>query len=96
MDNLKFLRIRNVCLQHGPKHLPNDLIIIDWNNYPSKSLPSSFQSNELVQLCLQHNKIEQLLIGRKVTMLIILAILNFNIEVWKIIILAIFRVGLFF
>ena len=71
MDNLKFLRIRNVCLQHGPKQLPNDLRILDWSNYPSKSLPSSFQPDELVQLCLQHNKIERLSIGIKVNVLII-------------------------
>ncbi|XP_030924527.1 protein SUPPRESSOR OF npr1-1, CONSTITUTIVE 1-like [Quercus lobata] len=65
MDNLRFLRIRNVCLQHGPKRLPNDLRILDWSNYPSKSLPSSFQADELVQLCLQHSKIEQLSIRIK-------------------------------
>ena len=71
MDNLRFLRIRNVCLQHGPKQLPNDLRILDWSNYPSKSLPSSFQPDELVQLCLQHSKIERLSIGIKVNVLII-------------------------
>ena len=69
MDSLRFLRIRNVCLQHGPKCLPNDLRILDWSNYPSKSLPSSFQLDELGQLCLQHSKIEQLSIRIKVDVL---------------------------
>ena len=50
MENLKFLRIFGFL--HVPSHLPNDLRILDWTLYPSKSLPSSFQLDELVQLCL--------------------------------------------
>ena len=56
MDNLKFLRIYGIL--HVPAHLCNDLRILDWILNPSKSLPSSFQLNELVQLCLQQSKIE--------------------------------------
>ncbi|GMY19118.1 TMV resistance protein N-like isoform X1 [Fagus crenata] len=63
MYNLKFLRIRNIFLQKGPEHLPNDLRILDWNGYPSESLPLSFQPVELVQLHLQCSKIERLWIG---------------------------------
>ena len=40
MENLKFLRIFGFL--HVPSHLPNDLRILDWTLYPSKSLPSSF------------------------------------------------------
>ena len=40
MDNLKFLRICGI--HRVPTHLPNDLRILDWISYPSKSLPSSF------------------------------------------------------
>ncbi|GMY19124.1 disease resistance protein RPV1-like, partial [Fagus crenata] len=63
MYNLKFLRIRNIFLQKGPEHLPNDLRILDWDGYPSESLPLSFQPVELVQLHLQRSKIERLWIG---------------------------------
>ncbi|XP_050242466.1 disease resistance protein RPV1-like [Quercus robur] len=63
MDNLKFLRICGIL--HVPTQLPNDLKILDWILYPSKSLQSSFQLDELVQLCLQQTKIEQLWIGIK-------------------------------
>ncbi|XP_065638909.1 disease resistance protein RUN1 [Quercus suber] len=63
MDNLKFLRIYGIL--HVPTHLPNGLRILDWILYPSKSLQSSFQLDELVQLCLQQSKIEQLWIGIK-------------------------------
>ena len=65
MYNLKFLRVGYIACV--PTHLPNDLRILDWTGYPSKSLPSSFQSNELVQLCLHYSSIEQLWIGIKVS-----------------------------
>ncbi|XP_050245521.1 disease resistance protein RPV1-like isoform X1 [Quercus robur] len=63
MDNLKFLRIYGIL--HVPTHLPNDLRILDWILYPSKYLQSSFQLVELIQLCLQQSKIEQLWRGIK-------------------------------
>nr|XP_023889975.1 TMV resistance protein N-like [Quercus suber] len=63
MDNLKFLRIYGTL--YVPTHLPKDLRILDWSSYPSKSLPSSFQLDELVQLCLQQSKIQQLWTGIK-------------------------------
>ena len=68
MDNLKYLRIYGIL--HVPTHLPNDLRILDWILYPSKYLQSSFQLVELVQLCLQQSKIEQLWTGIKVSILL--------------------------
>ena len=67
MYNLKFLEVYSNNL--FPTHLPDDLRILDWTAYPSKSLPSSFQLDELVQLSLQYSKIEQLWIGIKVGVL---------------------------
>nr|XP_023891406.1 TMV resistance protein N-like [Quercus suber] len=64
MPNLKFLRIRNINLLHVPTHLPNNLRFIEWNDYPSKSLPY-FQLDELVQLHLQQSKIVRLWEGMK-------------------------------
>ena len=64
MYNLKFLKVSYI--NYVPTHLPDDLRILDWDGYHSKSLPSSFQLDELVQLCLQWSKIEQLWIGLKV------------------------------
>ena len=61
MYNLKVLKVEYI--DYVPTHLPDDLRILDWTGYPSKSLPSSFQSDELVQLCLQESNIEQLWIG---------------------------------
>ena len=67
MYNLKFLKVSYI--NYVPTHLPDDLRILDWDGYHSKSLPSSFQLDELVQLCLQWSKIEQLWIGIKVGVL---------------------------
>ncbi|XP_030935996.1 TMV resistance protein N-like [Quercus lobata] len=65
MPNLKLLIIHGVQLLHGPKNLPNKLRILDWSEYPSKSLPLDFQPDELVELHLLHSKIEQLWKGTK-------------------------------
>ena len=65
MYNLKFLKVDYI--KYVPTHLPVDLRILEWNSYASKSLPSSFQLDELVQLSLQWSKIEQLWIGIKVS-----------------------------
>ena len=65
MYNLKFLKVNRI--NYVPTHLPEDLRILDWTHYASKSLPSSFQLDELVQLSLQWSKIEQLWIGIKVS-----------------------------
>ena len=80
MDNLKFLRINGTLFI--PTHLPNDLRILDWISYPSKYLPLSFQLDELVQLCLQQSKIQQLWTGIKVSVLLsILLKLFFKITI---------------
>ncbi|XP_050260408.1 disease resistance protein RPV1-like isoform X2 [Quercus robur] len=63
MYNLRFLEGGQT--DYVPTHLPGDLRILDWVEYPSKSLPSSFQSDKLVRLCLQESQIEQLWIGIK-------------------------------
>ncbi|XP_050245519.1 disease resistance protein RUN1-like [Quercus robur] len=64
MSNLKFLRLNDIG--YVPIHFPDDLRILDWSNFPLKSLPSSFQLDELVQLYLIESKIEQLWIGIKI------------------------------
>ena len=68
MYNLKYLRITGIY--HFPTHLPDDLKILEWNKCPSKSLPTSFQLDELIQLCLPKSQVERLWIGRKVIVLL--------------------------
>ena len=79
MYNLRFLEVE--WLDHVPTHLPGHLRVLDWLKYPLKSLPSSFESNELVRLRLHFSEIEQLWIGRKViVLLIILTTLHLNLN----------------
>ena len=44
MPNLKLLKICGVQLMHGLKHLPRSLRVLEWREYPSKPLTSSFLS----------------------------------------------------
>ena len=68
MYNLKFLKVDSIFLD--PQHLPMFLRILDWKNYSSKSLPSTFQLDELVLLYLKYSNIERLWIGKKVILLL--------------------------
>uniref|UniRef100_A0A2N9G1W6 ADP-ribosyl cyclase/cyclic ADP-ribose hydrolase n=1 Tax=Fagus sylvatica TaxID=28930 RepID=A0A2N9G1W6_FAGSY len=65
MQYLKLLKISGVQLIHDLKHLPNSLRYLDWSGCPLKSLPSSFQSNELIELCMRYSNIERLWKGTK-------------------------------
>ena len=44
MQNLELLKICGVQLMRDLKHLPTSLRVLDWREYPSKSLTSSFLS----------------------------------------------------
>ena len=65
MQHLKLLIINNVHLMHDLKHLSNHLRYLDWRGYSSKSLPSSFQSNELIELLNDFGKEQRYLINYK-------------------------------
>ena len=69
MPNLELLIIYGVHLLHGPKELPNGLRFLNWIEYPSKSLPLSFQPDKLVELHTCHSKVEQFWKGKKVRLL---------------------------
>ncbi|XP_075649613.1 TMV resistance protein N-like [Castanea sativa] len=65
MQYLKLLKVNGVHLMYDLNYLPNRLRFLDWSGYSSKSLPSSFQSNKLVKLCLRNSYIERLWKGAK-------------------------------
>ncbi|OWM89411.1 hypothetical protein CDL15_Pgr024159 [Punica granatum] len=60
MKRLRLLIIKNACFSSGPKHLPNELRWLEWNNYPSPSLPSDFRPKKLTMLRLHSGSITQL------------------------------------
>ncbi|KAJ6960298.1 hypothetical protein NC653_038354 [Populus alba x Populus x berolinensis] len=66
MSKLRLLKIDNVQLSEGPEDLSNELRFLEWNYYPSKSLPAGLQVDKLVELHMANSSIEQLWYGYKV------------------------------
>ncbi|XP_071724918.1 TMV resistance protein N-like [Rutidosis leptorrhynchoides] len=65
MNSLRVLIISGVQLPRGLSHLSNELIYLDWMEYPLVYLPSKFEPKKIVVLCLQHSKIRYLWDGIK-------------------------------
>ncbi|KAG7963285.1 hypothetical protein I3843_09G111100 [Carya illinoinensis] len=59
MKRLRLLIIRHARFSDSPKSLSNELILLDWDGYPSPSLPSNFHPQKLVTLNMRHSKIKQ-------------------------------------
>ena len=55
MRRLRVLIVQNAQVSGAPKHLPNNLRFLDWNEYPSPSLPVDFHPETLVVLNLPHS-----------------------------------------
>ncbi|KAM7473445.1 hypothetical protein LguiB_020688 [Lonicera macranthoides] len=64
MTKLRLLEIHNTCIPKGPDYLPDELRWIDWDKYPSNSLPAMFEANVLVGLRLRCSRLKQLWEGR--------------------------------
>ena len=59
MTNLKFLVIHNVQNCGSLQYLPNGLRLLEWDGFPSSSLPSNFGPKKLVALNMSGNRIEE-------------------------------------
>ncbi|KAA8531869.1 hypothetical protein F0562_006414 [Nyssa sinensis] len=60
MTNLRVLTINNVCLSGRLTKFSSQLIYVDWNGFPSSSLPINFHPEKLVQLHLRGSHIKQM------------------------------------
>ncbi|CAK8577142.1 unnamed protein product [Lathyrus sativus] len=60
MSNLKLLILKGVDFLQNLSCLSNELRYMQWNYYPLKYLPSSFQPNHLVELILISSNVKQL------------------------------------
>lgn len=56
----------NLHLPSGLESLPNKLMYLQWDGYPSKSLPSTFCPDNLVVLSMMESHVEKLWDGIKV------------------------------
>ncbi|MED6181376.1 hypothetical protein PIB30_018883 [Stylosanthes scabra] len=66
MSHLKLLILIDIQYFSGNLHfLSNDLEYLEWNRYPFRCLPSSFQPYKLVKLILHHSNIKELWEGTK-------------------------------
>ncbi|XP_028769770.1 TMV resistance protein N-like [Neltuma alba] len=54
MNNLRILVVRNVQFSTAPAYLPNSLRWLEWEGYPSTTLPRDFSPSEL--MCLKLTK----------------------------------------
>ncbi|XP_023873512.2 TMV resistance protein N [Quercus suber] len=63
IKRLRLIKIYNVQLPQGLNYLSNELRMMDWCDYPLKSMPISFQLTNLVELIMPHNYIKQLPTG---------------------------------
>jgi hypothetical protein len=80
MKNLKLLQIRhNVQLPQGLSYLSNKLRLMEWHEYPLKSMPRSFQPNKLVELIMPRSQIKQLPKGFSVRVLLMQVLLIFRL-----------------
>ncbi|OMO92703.1 Leucine rich repeat 4 [Corchorus olitorius] len=60
MKRLRLLKVSNLPKPRDLKYLSAQLRLLDWTGYPFRSLPSSFQLDNLVALVLAYSSIQQL------------------------------------
>ena len=60
MTRLELIKIYDVLLPQGLNDLSNELRMMEWHDYPLRSMPRSFRPNNLVELIMPHSNIEQL------------------------------------
>ncbi|XP_057987532.1 disease resistance protein RPV1-like [Hevea brasiliensis] len=60
MKALRLLIICNLNLSKDIEYLSNELRYLEWRGYPFKSLPQTFQLDQLAELHLSYSRIEQL------------------------------------
>ena len=56
------LRLLKICKLHLPclSNLSNELCLLEWHEYPLKSLPKGFQPPKLIELIMHRSGIKQL------------------------------------
>ncbi|GAU12347.1 hypothetical protein TSUD_252980 [Trifolium subterraneum] len=57
MHYLRILIVRCITFSSKPKRLPNHLRLLDWKNYPSKTLPPEFYPSKIINLNLRNSEL---------------------------------------
>ncbi|KAK9205176.1 hypothetical protein WN943_015443 [Citrus x changshan-huyou] len=69
MTNLRLLKICNLQLRQGLECLSNKLRLLDWHQYPWKSLPSNLQLDKTVEFKMCYSCVEELWKGTTLILL---------------------------
>ncbi|EEF47358.1 TMV resistance protein N, putative [Ricinus communis] len=83
MRKLRLLKLRNVRLSGSLEYLSNKLRYLEWEEYPFRSLPSTFQPDKLVELHLPSSNIQQLWKGMKPLKMLKVIDLSYSVNLIK-------------
>ncbi|KAJ9167453.1 hypothetical protein P3X46_022104 [Hevea brasiliensis] len=83
MKRLRLLKLRNLRLSQGLEHLSNKLKYLEWDGYPFKYFPSTFQPDKLVELHMRCGNMEQLWKGIKPLRMLKVIDLSFSVNLVK-------------
>lgn len=67
MERLRLLKLRNLRLSQSLQYLSNKLRYLEWDGYPFKYFPSTFQPDKLIELHMRCGNMEKLWEGIKVS-----------------------------
>ncbi|XP_050237840.1 disease resistance protein RUN1-like isoform X2 [Mercurialis annua] len=83
MKRLRLLKLRNLHLSKGLEYLSNKLSYLEWDRYPFKYFPSTFQPNELVELYLRCSSLQQMWKGIKPLRMLKVIDLSYSVKLLK-------------
>ncbi|XP_025015150.2 disease resistance protein RUN1 isoform X1 [Ricinus communis] len=83
MKRLRFLKLRNLHLSEGLEYLSNKLRYLEWDRYPFKSFPSTFQPNELIELHMRCSNIKHMWKGIKPLKMLKVIDLSYSVNLIK-------------
>lgn len=81
MRNLQILKVHGILhLPQSELHLPRKLRLLEWNEYPSKCLPSNFKAECLIELIMERSNLEKLWEGTLVLIFNFMSTVFFFLE----------------
>ncbi|WCJ28129.1 Disease resistance protein (TIR-NBS-LRR class) [Euphorbia peplus] len=83
MKRLRLLKLQNLQVSKELGYLSNNLRYLEWEKYPFKSFPSTFQPNHLVELHMQCSNMVQLWKGIKPLQMLKVIDLSYSVNLVK-------------
>ncbi|XP_021601431.1 disease resistance protein RUN1 isoform X2 [Manihot esculenta] len=83
MERLRLLKLRNLRLSQSLQYLSNKLRYLEWDGYPFKYFPSTFQPDKLIELHMRCGNMEKLWEGIKPLKMLKVIDLSFSVNLMK-------------